>query len=481
MTQVDKTKNKLFLIFLPSLFTAHILWTIFIFLSNKELLEKSKALKIENNILISPAGLAAKGLEMFSTGFFSAVFFTFTAGVFFTFTGVFLGFLYSKSKNKLKTFLIIFYIFLLILIGYLLGDYFANILIGILSFFLTIKLKPNIYFTKIYILPIIALAIIPFLYNGNSFFSDFRDKVLLTNSFGKAINNFYYKFTLYPAEIIKSPLKKQLKTAQLIGFNHSEQKHLESVLEKYNYFHLKNKNVKKDIKIFKFKNKVNLKTKNLELDFDCKSFLSDTDKIIIKIAEKQQSPFLIKITIVGFVIFLPILLIFSFSIFLKTLFKLIFSNKTSEISTSVSFILILYLVLFPVFNSSFNEKLTIEKEINSTNKFKRINALKYIYQNKIKFPVSDKNLNSSYDAERYWAVLNFPIKTPKDLDKIIKKTRDDNINVRCKAYQRIGTISPFYEKHYKMASEFLNSDYYKIKDWYVQWYAYNYGKKILLK
>ncbi|MGE4519284.1 MAG: hypothetical protein AB7E04_07250 [Desulfobacteraceae bacterium] len=480
MNSRNKNSAKLFWILASSLLSAHVIWTLYIFLSNAELAEKAKALTNENFFFISPCCQVINELEKISTAFYSAVFFTFTTGVFFASSGIIAAFCYMKFKGKLKSITSISYVLMLISAGYLLGEYFANIFVTAASFFITLRLKPFFNLAKIYILPFVLILLIPFLYNGNSFFSDFRDKVLLTNSFGKALNSFYYKYTLYPAEIIKSPLKKQLKTAKIEGFDSKEKTQIESILKKYNYFPLENKNIKKDVEIKKKQKNIIVKTNKKELNFNFKNFISDFDKTISKIFEKQNS-FLKKTTITGFVVFLPAIIVFSlislFNFFFTFFFKKYISKSLSSVLTAV----LIYTIFLPVFNTSFNKNLTIEQNLKSADRFTRIDTLKYIYQNDIIMNISGKNLNSEYDAERYWAVLTFIIRTPEDIDKIIEKTNDKNINVRCKAYQRLGTIPARNYKLYKKASEFLKSDYQKIKDWYVQWYAFNYAKQILLR
>ncbi|MDY0360968.1 MAG: hypothetical protein RBR08_05930 [Desulforegulaceae bacterium] len=477
-----ETKKNLhfFLAITSGLLTEHLIWSIIIFKSNLEIAQKSKAILTHTDFFISPCCFAAKGLEYISTAIYSAAFFTFTAGLFFIFAGIIAGFFYLKFK-RIKSYLIFIYMIILIFTAFLLKNYSINLISSILCFVLTVKLKYKIYFSRIYILPLIFMALIPFLYKGDSFFSDFRDKVLLTNFIGKSINNFYYKFTLYPAEIIKTPLQSQLKVFEIKGFTKDEESKIKSILKKYNYFELKNHQTQKDIKIIKQNKKIIILSDGKNYVFDYKIFLSDYKKIFISISNKKEKNILKQTTLAGFLIFLPFLIFYTLISFFKFLSGFVPGTKNIDILASLSFIIVIYLLFFPLTKTYFNQDLTLEQNLSAKNKFTRIEALKYAYKNKLKIPIPQKCLNSSYDGERLWAVLNFNINNLDDLEKIIKKTKDKNINVRCKAYQKLGSVSPLNQRLYTKTSLFLKSDFKLIKDWYVQWYAFNFCKKILLK
>ncbi|NCC71742.1 hypothetical protein EOM09_09295, partial [bacterium] len=159
----NKKNLSFFLAITSGLLTEHLIWTIIIFKSNLEIAEKSKAILTHTDFFISPCCFAAKGLEYISTAIYSAVFFTFTAGLFFIFAGIISGFFYLKFKN-IKSYLIFIYMVILIFTAFLLKNYSINLISSILCFVLTVKLKYKIYFSKIYILPLLFMALIPFLY-----------------------------------------------------------------------------------------------------------------------------------------------------------------------------------------------------------------------------------------------------------------------------------------------------------------------------
>jgi hypothetical protein len=76
------------------------------------------------------------------------------------------------------------------------------------------KLRRNGFMQTI---PIIVLGLLWAPQMKKDLFHDIRDHLLLTNPFGERIVHFYYQYTLYPAEALKSLDQKLLKTCSLDG------------------------------------------------------------------------------------------------------------------------------------------------------------------------------------------------------------------------------------------------------------------------
>lgn len=69
------------------------------------------------------------------------------------------------------------------------------------------------------ICPPVLLAILGAPLINQQMFSDIRDQVLLSNSPGRTVNAYYYRYTLYPTEAFKSLAQKQIRTVYLSGFD----------------------------------------------------------------------------------------------------------------------------------------------------------------------------------------------------------------------------------------------------------------------
>lgn len=62
------------------------------------------------------------------------------------------------------------------------------------------------------LLPLVLLALGWFTQYDPDLFIDLRDHLLMSNTAGKSISSFYYRYTLYPAEVFKSLEQRQIKT-----------------------------------------------------------------------------------------------------------------------------------------------------------------------------------------------------------------------------------------------------------------------------
>ncbi len=206
----------LFLIFSGLLFS-QIISFFEILNSNKELFLKSKALLNETYFFFTPSHGVSDSLLKYSTAFFGSISITFTSGIFLTFSGLLAALIYIKSIKK--NFLLSLLIFLYLILIFFLKSLFFFAAVPALIFFLTIKLKPELKTDLNFIFTVILIFASGFLYKGEAIFSDIRDKVLLNNKAGIIINNFYYNYTMYPAELIKPLNAKKLKLCKLTGFN----------------------------------------------------------------------------------------------------------------------------------------------------------------------------------------------------------------------------------------------------------------------
>ncbi len=64
----------------------------------------------------------------------------------------------------------------------------------------------------VHLIPIPLLALLWFTQFDSAMFLDLRDNLLLSNLLGRKFSDFYYNYTLYPAEAFKSLDQKMIKT-----------------------------------------------------------------------------------------------------------------------------------------------------------------------------------------------------------------------------------------------------------------------------
>ncbi|MGM0418176.1 MAG: hypothetical protein ACQEQS_05595 [Thermodesulfobacteriota bacterium] len=472
---------KLFFIISAGFILFHCTCFISIYHSNSELFAKAVTVFEQNYFFFTPCCYAAENLKSFSAAFFSAFFFTFTAGLIIVLFPLILGLLYNKGTKKLKISCIILIFFFTLTQSVFLKSLWLLALPSLAVFYLTLKFKPVFRFNFIFLIPAAAVLIIMLAYKGNSFFLDTRDKILLTNSAGKKINKFYYKYTLYPAELIKTPFAKKLKTSDLQGFSSiNERKKTEKLLNKFNYFTITNNNIKADLSLKKTRNSIKINSGKYASKLSYSDLYNQSKDIFKKISEKNDnSEFLRKITIAGFICLL-FFSIYCFTSALNFFFNFINHKKIQALVSAGVCTCILLIISAPLMQNADITKKNVLNKLDSDNRFTRLEALKFAGKNNIDIPAPEKHLNSDYTAERYWAVLNFKIKNIKDLLKIFKKTRDESLNIKCTAYKKLGGYNsdPRFKNHIK---KFLIDNYPEIKDWYVQWYAYTYNRNLFLK
>lgn len=411
----------------------------------------------------------------FKNFFFGGLFLTLTTGIFLITISFFAGIIYLKFRYK-KTFLIFSITILALFLVFISKAYILFILIPFFVFFITVKLQPKFKIDLVVVLPLLIAIFSPLLYQGETLFLDVRDKVLLTSSYGKRINNFYYKYTLFPAEVVKSLKQKNLKTFCTKNIKNSDLEILKKKMKRHNFFHME-KNC--DLKI-KFKNNraaIYLNdAKAVEMD---KSLIFDnTKKVLNQLYKKTDPKKIIKnITYAGFLTGFPFIVYFFFFNIINLFISLFLKGKKSLYLTSFILLLIFSFTFKPVFFHKKIDNLNFDEKIISSDKFERLDALKFAFKNKINIKNIEKHIKSKYVPQRYWAILNFEVKSLNDLQTIFKMTKDESINIRCKAYEKLSDIRN--NKVLKSASKnFLVKDYPKIKDWYVQWYAYNSTKKL---
>lgn len=86
-------------------------------------------------------------------------------------------------------------------------------------------------------IPILVLGILWAFQMEKGLFFNIRDYLLLNNSFGERVVSFYYRYTLYPAEVMKSLEQKLQKTYRLeAGMTYPEKNELRKVLIRYDWF-----------------------------------------------------------------------------------------------------------------------------------------------------------------------------------------------------------------------------------------------------
>jgi hypothetical protein len=328
----------------------------------------------------------------------------------------------------------------------------------------------------IHITPVIVLALFLSWQMDSRMFTDFRDIFLLSNPVGSKINNFYYKYTLYPAEVFKSLDQKMLKTCRIENKGKTASTHtLEQILISYDYIPIKS-NSDVDLKVasadddFIFENRG-----GPILRISSKKFFVNPDKILKEFAKKSDAhSFFRWFTFLSlkYGFGLPIAVYVIGHGLIAIVLSVFFKIKTSSVIAS-GICFALCLILFFSFHLNRSPDVSIKNLPNalaSDRWQKRVAALKIIDEKGLEissFQAYPKLLASTYIPERYWLMRTLANSRSSSTYRDILKFFDDpHPNVLTMAFYALGQRG-----NRQAISEIIN----KIEtsnDWYGQWYAY---------
>jgi hypothetical protein len=211
---------------LLGLIVAQILATIHVHLSNVRLYRTLLAVSNAGYLTI-PNQRIMPTLKGFMPAFFGGLFFTLSVGAGITLLSLGAVWLWDRlfRRNKLVSIaLVAIWAGCLVMVNgrdidLMVSSYF--LFIPCVVVFVALRWMPErsnerkLRHGIVYVGPVLFLAALWFTQMDSHLFLDIRDHLLLSNRFGTKINDFYYTYTLYPAEAFKSLGQKVLKTYRL--------------------------------------------------------------------------------------------------------------------------------------------------------------------------------------------------------------------------------------------------------------------------
>jgi hypothetical protein len=472
-------------ILLCGLVLAQIIATIEVYLSNREL-HRTVSILYDAGYLTVPNAMVMSRLQNLWPAFWGGVFFTCSIGAGISFGSMAAGWIWSRLLGRHKLVLFVFLsiwgglLLILNIRGLALFPTLYFLLIAPALFLLTAKWgtrwepQPSRRRRWLHLLPIPLLALLWFTQFDTELFMDLRDNLLLTNYFGKKFNQFYYDYTLYPAEAFKSLDQKIIKTCRL-----------EDISDPGLALKLVNRLLANDYLPISGTARVDLEivqqSDNLAFSSDDRKvllikvhqFLAKPQKTLQKYSEESDRhgafrQFTYLSLLIGFPALIYILL--HFAIYYPTARFLGRNNSAISASVLCLGVGLLVLVYFQA-NRSGNSRIeNISEGLTSKNLSVRIAALKSIKQQKLDvadFRPYPTLLNSPHPQERYWlAVAMANGRSRQSYLDLLKFLEDKNTNVRSMAFQSLGVrndrqaVKPILEK--------IRISH----DWYAQLYAY---------
>jgi hypothetical protein len=467
------------------LFAAQVIATIQIYLSNLHLHATLVAV-VEAGYFPIPSEQFMPNLLELGPAILGGLFFTLSVGAGLTFISIaaalFWVHLIQQTKIFLITYLILWIgaIFMLNYRGFCPMVTLYFLIIPPVVFLVTVKwtslrIPEMALLTRIiHIIPPFLLAIFWATQTSGNLFLEFRDNLLLSNSWGTKINNFYYANTLYPAEAFKSLDQKILKTADLGQIKKEPvARAMERALVNYDYLNV-GENGEVDLKILADGNKFLFKNRGkIILRVSLQDFLSETEKVLKVFSLKSDRYGIFRqFTFFCLLLGLPL----TTYVVLHALFSLLAYPFLSFRLSSIIACIICFLLgmsLWVAFVNLQGERIDgkdLPTALESEDWRKRMSALKTIVHNRIEiseFPNYQRFITSSHLSERFWFVGTLGVsRRPVTYKMIFPFLDDPHPNVERMALDALG------QRGDSRAIPELKKRIETSDHWFSQWYAY---------
>jgi hypothetical protein len=465
--------------------TAQIIATIQVYLSNTDLFQRLSVLS-DSGYFIVPNQNIMSTLGEFWPAFAGGIFFTLSVGAglsILSFSAAWIWDRFFSRKNFLLT------PFVLIWIGCIVGANYRGFSTMAASYFLFIP--PVVFLAALKwmpakegrrtwfmeIIPIVTLLLLTVIWAsqmGKNMFLDIRDNILLSNPAGKEINDFYYKYTLYPAEVFKTLDQKMLKTCNLDELKGKRaSRFLERRLLYHDYLNVGGYKeadlaVREDGKKLVFEHRGET---ILETTFE--EYLKRPQAILKEFSSGcDRYPFFRKFVFFSILIGFPITLytiVYALFRFLLSIFLNV--RASSVISSIICFLIGIALLLpFQVSGKDHGDIKNLEEAMKSESWQVRVAALKRIGRKGLEigdFSSYKTMMRSPHIPERYWLAETLGTsKKPETHNDLLFLLDDPHPNIRCKTFESLS------RRRDKKAIQEITQRIESSNHWYCQWYAY---------
>ncbi len=475
-----------FFILAVGLFTAQIIATVQVYISNNKIYSAIAAVQ-EAGYLAVPNRKVLPALIDLSSAFWGGLFFTLSIGAgisLLAYTAVRLLYCFPRRYRSISIFFVILWGASILAVNHrsfcpVVSAYFILIPVSIYIAFLNSPLRsatPPFLIKRIkQLLPVIFLMLLWAAQMDKNIFIDFRDTTLLTNSFGIKMNDIYYKYTLFPAEAIKTYNQKLIKTCQLRNVtDKTVEKALVKQLLAYDYLPVDKGPGGVDLIIQQEQGSFFLINKNETiLKVTTSDFFLEPKAILNKYSAKSDRYMFFRQAIYfSLLLGSPLVLYVFFYALVYYIGLLLFSPEKSAIAASLFCFLVGIAILSPFHNNRINPVAVdkIGEALESNQWHDRVAGLKTILGNKMEvndYQVYERLLTSPHIPERYWLAKTLGVsrtaQTYKDLLYFLDDPQPNVVSMALEAVGRRGNI--------KSAEEIIKR--IQISDnWYSQLYAY---------
>lgn len=472
-------------VLLLGLFATQVLATIQVYLSNAHLYRALIAIR-DAGYLTIPNQRMIHNLGEFGPAFFGGLFFTFSVGAGVSLLSLAAAWIWDRLVSRKKLFLVLL---LLSWIGCVVAVNRQGLCPVATSYFLLIpplvfaatsrwmppKAGQGVWLYRMVVFsPALVLALLWIPQIDTHLFVEFRDNLLLSNPLGTKINDFYYAYTLYPAEVFKSLDQKILKTCDLQGIQEgSTVQSMERELLNHDFLPVRAE-VAVDLKIAEEANTLVFERRRRTiLRSTVEDFLANPEAVLGEFSSKtDRYAFFRRFTFFSLLIGFPV----SLYLLLYGLFRLVSGffldvRASSVVASTLCFLTgITVLVFFYQTRVRTTELRDVAEALKSERWRDRVAALKIIEHRGMEvadFQVYQSMLKSPHIPERYWLVRALGVSRQSETyNDLLASLDDPHPNVVSMAFYALGQRGDS-----RAVKEILRrietSD-----DWYNQWYAY---------
>ena len=470
---------------LPGLIMAQAIATIQVYLSNSGLhctLETIKA----HGYLPVPTDLVMPNLNGFLPAFCGGLFFTLSLGAGLSLLALAAAWAWGHFPRRKRTLLMIYS---LCGLGILIAVNFLGLNLAASAYFVCIPplvfraalggpapagRRAGGYISWITVGSGLLLAILWFPHLDSDIFGKVRDRLLLSNRIGQQFNQFYYDYTLYAAEVLKSLDQKTLKTCSVADVKRAPvARALAKEFAKHDYLNRGSDGVA-DLQVTEADSQFVLTHRGkVVMATTLKDLLSRTGPVLKEFSDRtDRQVFFRKTVYYSLLIGLPVILyLFLVDLFRFGLGFFLTAGRASLAAGLICFCLGAgLLAVFSPGSDTGGDGLAAAGALESENFHDRVAALKMIEQKGLEvagFAGYDRLLGSPHVAERYWLVRTLGVsrqaRTYRDLLNFLD---DPQLNVATMAYYALGRRGD------RRAVAEILARIQASRHWYKQWYAY---------
>lgn len=463
---------------LAGLVAAQVVGTALVFRSNRSLLERMIALQ-QSGYLTLPNSHVMARLEQWGPAFFGALFFTATIGVLISATTLatvrFAN--HSFPEKAIAVLLLLWTVFLIHVnsAGFNLAGTLFWVMTPPIVWRFASKDDRKALPAKTVLIHSVALALFvgPWATRMDAgLFSDIRNELLLGNPAGRAMNEFYYRYTLFAAEVFKSLDQKTQRACHL--FSPPEQEmDLADIRRK-----LANRDwltvgplSPADLNVTVTADAVSMRTPSGQevLQADKRTFRRDISDWLERYAAKVDRHAPLRMQTFAGLLLSVVSAVYGIGFGLAMAVLRPFRIVRHRVAAGLC-VLASWLVFGLAGDVPALDRPAIGAALKSGDTAARIHALRQIARHRLEaadFEGVLRSVRSESMEERFWlaGALRFS-KHPETFRALLELLDDSRINVACRAYGAVGFRGG------PGALEAVISRYPRIKEWYVQVYAY---------